>query len=162
MYNIDIHSDFYSDPQIKLLHKKEYEDNIPSNFMWALLLNCHPKSKFFDLDTSTRQSIIKKDYLNNEEFNFDDYAHVTTKILSYLPSTADRFLATWNNKLNEINAFLDSKTYDETTFEMLTKIMKDLHPMMKQYREIVKEFQKEQETITHGNVEESLSEKGLI
>jgi len=40
--------------------------------------------------------------------------------------------------------------------------MKDFYPMMKQYREIVTLFQKEQEIATHGNIEESLSEKGLI
>ncbi len=161
-YNIDIYSDFYSDPQMKLLHKKEYESGVPSNHMWALILNCHPKSKFFELETSTRQNIIKKDYLNDEDFSFEKYADVTNKIVSNLPNTASRFLVTWNVKLNEINAFLDSKTYDESNYEMLSKIMKDFHPMMKQYKEIVKEFQKEQEIATHGNVEESLAEKGLI
>ena len=40
--------------------------------------------------------------------------------------------------------------------------MKDFYPMMKQYKEIVKEFQKEQEMQTLGGVEESLSEKQLI
>lgn len=94
MYNIDPYSDFYSDPQIRILHKEEYVAKIPSKVMWALLLNVHPKSKFFDLDTNTRQSLIKKDYLDDEGFNFEDYVNITDKILSYLPSTADRFLVT--------------------------------------------------------------------
>ena len=161
MYVIDIHSDFYSDPQIKLIHKDEFKRKIPSKVMWALILNCHPKSKFFELDTATRQNLIKKDYLNDNEFNFEDYSDVTNKILSNLPNTASRFLFTWNTKLNEINDFLASVQYNENTYEMISKIMKDLHPMMKQYKEIYKEFQN-QESTTLGNVEESLSEKGLI
>ena len=161
MYTIDIHSDFYSDPQIKLIHKDELKRKIPSKVMWALILNCHPKSKFFELDTTTRQNLIKKDYLNDDKFNFDDYSDVTNKILSNLPNTASRFLFTWNTKLNEINDFLASVQYNENTYEMISKIMKDLHPMMKQYKEIYKEFQT-QESTTLGNVEESLSEKGLI
>ena len=161
MYTIDIHSDFYSDPQIKLIHKDELKRKIPSKVMWALILNCHPKSKFFELDTTTRQNLIKKDYLNDDKFNFEDYSDVTNKILSNLPNTASRFLFTWNTKLNEINDFLASVQYNENTYEMISKIMKDLHPMMKQYKEIYKEFQT-QESTTLGNVEESLSEKGLI
>lgn len=158
----DIFSDFYSDPELKLLFKEEHDAQIPSSTMWALVLNVHPRSKFAELDTFTREQIIKKDYLNDLEFNFSEYKDTSDKILSYLPTTADRFLATWNKKLNEINSFLDSVTYNSETAEMLSKIMKEFHPMMKQYKEIVKEFQKEQELQTLGGVEESLLEKGLL
>lgn len=34
--------------------------------------------------------------------------------------------------------------------------------MMKQFKEIEKEFAKQQEQVTHGAIEESLAEKGLI
>lgn len=161
--SFDITTDFYSDPQTKLLFKKEYDSKIPSKHMWALALLVHPKSKFSDLDTDTAKTLIYKDYLNSDpKFKWDDYKDVTSKIIEYLPTAPERFLATWKKKLSEINSFLNSKPYDENTYEMLSKIMKEFHPMMKQYREIEKEYQKETELSTRGGVEESLSEKGII
>lgn len=158
----DIYSDFYSDPEIKLAFKEEYDASIPSTTMWALVLYVHPRSKFAELDPATKESLIKKDFLEDPEFKFENYLSTIDKIQNYLPTTADRFISTWNKKLNEINSFLNSVTYTAETSEMLTKVMKDFYPMMKQYKEIVKEFQKEQEMQTLGGVEESLSEKGLI
>lgn len=160
--NFDIFSDFYSDPELRLMFKEEFDNDIPSTVMWALVLYTHPRSKFAELDIPTRELLIKKDYLEDLEFNFEDHKDTINKILSFLPTTADRFIATWNKKLNEINAFLDSVTYNADTSETLSKIMKEFHPMMKQYKEIVKEFQKEQELQTLGGVEESLIEKGLL
>lgn len=160
--DINLDSDFYSDPQMSLLFKEEKNQKIPSSVMWALVLDIHPASNFSDLDPVSRRALIAKDYLENPDFNFEDYKSTTLKIINSLPSTADRFIATWKIKLDELNDFLVSIKVTPDTYEMLTKIMKDFYPMMKQYKEIEKEFQKQQELSTHGNVEESLSEKGLI
>jgi hypothetical protein len=160
---LDIGSDFYSDPQSKVLFKKEYSSKVPSKHMWALILLVHPKSKFSDLEQDAAKIIIYKDYLNlDKTFKWENYTDVLSKIIEYLPTAPERFLATWKKKLAEINSFLNSKPYDETTYEMLSKIMKEFHPMMKQYREIEKEYQKETELSTRGGVTESLSEKGII
>lgn len=160
--DINLDSDFYSDPQMSLLFKEEKNQKIPSSVMWALVLDVHPGSNFSDLDPVSRRALIAKDYLEDPDFNFEDYKSTTLKIINSLPSTADRFIATWKIKLDELNDFLVSIKVTPDTYEMLTKIMKDFYPMMKQYKEIEKEFQKQQELSTHGNVEESLSEKGLI
>lgn len=160
--DLDITSDFYSDPQIKLLFKDEHKRKVPSQVMWALTLDVHPNSKFSELDQKTRRSLISKDYLENPSFKFEEYKDTTLKIINSLPSTADRFLSTWKIKLDELNDFLVSIKVSSDTYEMLTKIMKDFYPMMKQYKEIEKEFQKQQDLQTHGGVEESLAEKGLL
>ena len=160
--SLDIESDFWSDPQNKVYFKEEYKAKVPSTTMWALALDVHPLSKFSDLDSKTRKRLIAKDYLDNESFNFEDYKDISLKMINGLPTTAERFIATWNNKLHEINDFLNSVPYDASTYKMLTDIMKDFHPMMKQYREIEKEFSKQQEMQTHGSVEESLAEKKVI
>ena len=160
--DLNIESDFYSDPQIKLLFKEEHLAKISSRIMWALVLDVHPNSKFSDLDPDTRRSLITKDYLDKPSFEWDSYKSTTLKIINSLPSTADRFLATWKIKLDELNDFLVSIKVSSDTYEMLTKIMKDFYPMMKQYKEIEKEFQKQQDLATHGGVEESLVEKGLL
>lgn len=160
---LNIESDFYSDPQTKILFKKEYDAKIPSKHMWALTLLVHPKSKFSDLDQPAAREIIFKDYLlSDTKFDWDKYTDTISKIIEYLPTAPERFLATWKKKLAEINSFLNAKPYNETTYEMLSKIMKEFHPMMKQYREIEKEYQKEAEQNTRGGISESLTEKGII
>lgn len=163
MDNLDINSDFYSDPQNKLLYKEEYTNKVPSKHMWALTLLVHPKSKFSDLDAPTAKDIIYKDYLNSDsKFKWDNYTKTISKIIENLPSAPERFIATWKRKLSEINSFINSTPYNSETYEMMSKIMKDFHPMMKQFKEIEKEYQKEQEQNTRGAISESLSEKGII
>ena len=161
--SLDVTTDFFSDPQAKILFKKEYDSKVPSKHMWSLVLLVHPKSKFSDLDEPAAKAIIFKDYLDSDKtFKWESHTDTISKIIEYLPTAPERFLATWKKKLAEINSFLNSKPYDENTYEMLSKIMKEFHPMMKQYREIEKEYQKETELTTRGGVAESLSEKGII
>ena len=163
MQDFNIEDDFYADPQAKLLFKEEHDNKIPSKHMWALTLLVHPKSKFSDLDLDVAKNIIYKDYLlNDNKFKWENYTSTISKIIESLPNSPERFLATWKKKLAEINSFLNSQSYNENTYEMLTKIMKDFHPMMKQFREIEKEYQKEAELTTRGGVSESLTEKGII
>lgn len=161
--SLDVTTDFFSDPQAKILFRKEYDAEVPSKHMWSLVLLVHPKSKFSDLDEPAAKAIIFKDYLDSDKtFKWENHTDTISKIIEYLPTAPERFLATWKKKLAEINSFLNSKPYDENTYEMLSKIMKEFHPMMKQYREIEKEYQKETELTTRGGVAESLSEKGII
>lgn len=160
---LDIDSDFWANPTNKLIFKKEYEDKIPSEHMWALLQLVHPKSKFSDLDSENAKAILHKDYLKSDkEFSWVKYNATIPRIIEALPSAPERFLATWRRKLSEIQSFINSKPYNEDSYEMLTKIMKDFHPMMKQYKEIEKDYTKEVEANTRGAIEESLTEKGII
>lgn len=159
--NFDIYSNFYSDPELKLLFKSEFTSKVSSNIMWALFLYLHPKSKFATLDDETKIALISSDYLGVTNWNPSDYKSTIDRIKLLILTPVERFLITWNTKLNEINSFLDSKKFDETTAEMLTKTMKDFYPMMKQYREILKDFT-EATSVTHGSVQESASEAGLI
>ena len=92
--SFDIYSDFYSDPEIRLAFKEEYDLNIPSTTMWALVLYVHPRSKFSELDPATKEALIKKDYLEDPDFDFNSYLSTIDKIQSYLPTTADRFIST--------------------------------------------------------------------
>lgn len=61
--NFDIFSDFYSDPQLKLVFNQELKDGVSSQTMWALMLYVHPDSKYASQDDTTRKSLIEKDYL---------------------------------------------------------------------------------------------------
>lgn len=57
---------------------------------------------------------------------------------------------------------MKSQPYNQDTYEMLDKMRKDTYPMAKQYKEILKEFSTESQSSTHGDIEESLTEKQLI
>jgi len=160
--SFDINSNFYSDPELEVIFKDEKVAKIPSKVMWALVLNVHPKSNFASLDSASREIIIKKDYLNDEKFEFSDYKAITEKIKRLLLSTADRSIYVWGKKLEEIEVVLDATKITMENCDDVLKILKDLHGAMKQYKEIVKEFQKEQETATFGGVEESLLERDMV
>jgi hypothetical protein len=151
--------DFFTDPERALLFKEE--SHIPSKVMWALMLCHYPTSQFFNLDLKSKEEIIKIDYLDDEDFDFNKYKTVINKIKS-LMTPAERLISTWYNKLLEQSEYLDSLKFSSETVDTITKIMKDSYPMMKQFKEIESLFLKEQEQKTLGNIEESLVEKGII
>lgn len=161
--DFDIFSDFYADPQIRTLFSSEYE-SIPSQYMWALLLYCHPKSKFYALDSANKAALIARDYLNVESFPFEEYEATIQKILSspLITTKPQRLLANWERKLEERDAFLASQPYNESTYDMLDKMMKETHKMWQNYKVIYDDFLKEEDIKTQGAIQESLSEQGLI
>lgn len=161
--NFDILSDFYSDPQIALYFKEEKE-YLTSSQMWALLLYCHPKSKFFALDEQTRSFLIRKDFLEDESFSFADHKAVIEKLINspLVTSKPERLLSNWERKLEERDAFLASQPYNQETYDMLDKMMKETHRMWQNYRAIYDDFLKSEEFKTQGSIVESLSEQGII
>ena len=52
--------------------------------------------------------------------------------------------------------------YDSSSYEMLDKMMMQTSKMWDQYSTILKAFSSEVTSQTHGDIEESLSEKGDI
>ena len=159
--NLEIESDFYKDPERALLFKEERK-TIPSRQMWALFLYSHPASKLFSLDSISRAQIIAQDYLSLPSFDFSPFAPTLEKIKRVSMTPAQRQLAAWARKFEQRESFMDSTLYTAQTYEMLDKMLKDTHAMLKQYKEIEKELSYEQQSSTHGDVEESLLEKGLI
>lgn len=158
---LNLNEDFYIDKERELLFKEEKEQGISSEIMWALFLCHYPTSQFFNLDLVSKQEIIKLDYLQDEEFDFDKYKSVANKI-KRLMTPAERLISTWYTKLLELNEYLDGLKYRSDTVESISKIMKDNYPMMKQFKEIETMFLKEQEQKTLGDVQESLVERGII
>jgi len=91
--NFDPYSDFYSDPQLRLIFKDEYEADVPSTTMWALMLYAHPESKYYSLDNDTKIELIAQDYLNTS-FSPDEHIHILEKIDKFLLSKPQRLLKT--------------------------------------------------------------------
>lgn len=156
--NFDIYSDFYADPQMKLLFGK-YE--LPSEVMWALMLYAHPDSQYDSMDSATKKVLIETDYLQRT-LPWDDYAEVISKIYELSLTKTQRLLKNWETKLEERDAFIADIPYNAETFEMLDKMMGATSKMWDNYLAILKKASSEADSQTQGDVELSLSEKGII
>lgn len=159
---LDIDSDFWSYPELKLIFKKEHKDKVPSKHMWAIAMYLHPKSKLSDFDSKTKASLIKSDYLEDPKFDFDKYKDTMDKFKNYVLTKPQRLITTWGMKIDEIQLLIEDIPVNVDTYEIVTKMMKDLNPLLKQYKEIYKMFMEAEAQATHGGVEESLLEKGLL
>lgn len=156
--NFDIYSDFYADPQMKLLFGK-YE--LPSNIMWALMLFAHPDSQYDSMDNSTKKTLIETDYLQHS-ISWDEYSEIISKIYDHSLTKTQRLLKNWETKLEERDAFIADIQYNAETFEMLDKMMGATSKMWDNYLAILKKASSEADSQIQGDVELSLSEKGII
>lgn len=159
--NFDPFEDFFSiNPQLKIIFKEEYEEQVPSSHMWALFLFAHPESKFFDESPTTRKSLIFKDYLKSDPtFSWDTYEPILKKIEEKCLSKAQRALMRWEKALHERDDFFASIPYSESTYELKDKMLSNTPKLWDQYESVQVLLAKEQASKTHGDVEESFLEK---
>ncbi len=156
---LNIDTDFWSDPELKIIFKEEFEQKIPSQVMWAVMLYVHPLSKFSGFDLETKAILIRSDYLQDKDFNFEDYQSTLDKVKLYILTPAQRLLVVWDKKIQELERLLDENKITLENYSIISPIISNLAKTMKEYKEIYKLFLEEQQLATHGNVEESLSEK---
>jgi hypothetical protein len=159
--NLPINSDFYEHPQLALVFNK-YKGKVESKIMWALMQYAHPSSVFYNLSPEKRGFSIKTLFLNDASFNFDDYKDIIEEIQDNFLNRVERMLATWSNKLDEREKFIDSLSYSEKTAEFIDRMLKDTPTIVKRYLEIEKEYKQVTDNKTAGDVNESLLEQGLI
>lgn len=62
----------------------------------------------------------------------------------------------------EREAFMDSTTYSQETYQMKEQMAKETPKMWQSFFQIQDLLSKEKASVTEGDIEESLSEKGLI
>lgn len=162
--NFDIYQDFFSsNPQLKILFKDEIKAKVPSNHLWALFLYAHPDSKFFNESPEDRKNLIYSDYLSKDsKFTWEKYEDTLQKIETHVLSKAERALMRWEQTLHERDAFMASLPYTLDTFEAKDKMMASTPKLWDQYESILERLTKEKTHATHGDVEESLTEKGDI
>lgn len=159
--NFDPYQDFFeTNPQLKVLFK-EYLDS-PSSHIWALFLYAHPDSKFFNESPEDRKSLIYKDYLHSDPtFSWEEYAPLIDKLQTHVLSKAQRALMRWEQTLHERDDFISTVPYSLDTFEAKDKMLANTPKLWDQYEAVLDRLTKEQGS-THGDIEESLSEKGII
>lgn len=163
MFNaLDIDTDFWIDPELRILFLEEYDSNVPSATMWALHLYIHPLSKFNGFDFETKAHLIRTDYLSDPSFDFESYTTTLDKIKLYLLTPAQRLLVVWDKKIQEIERLLDENKITLENYAVIAPIVSNLAKTMKDYKDVYKLFMEEQQMATHGGVEESITERKSI
>jgi hypothetical protein len=159
--NFDPFQDFFnSNPQLKILFKDYLK--VPSSHMWGLFLYSHPDSKFFNESPEDRKDLIFKDYLKKDKtFDWDKYEELLKKIEVSVLTKAQRALMRWEQTLHERDDFIASIPYTLETFEAKDKMMAITPKLWDQYEAVLDRLNKDQGS-TMGDIEESLSEKGII
>lgn len=154
-------TDFWqANPGYKIPFKELVKKKDSSKIMWSIALLVSDKSPYKELLEKDRKDLIEKDYF---KVKWEDYKEEIKLFESLNYSKVKRQLNNWQNKLEERDEFMAKTQYDETTFEMLDKMMASTDKMWKQYLSIMEEVNKEDnEGITRGGEEESLSERGII
>ena len=162
--SFDIHQDFFStNPQLTILFKDQVKSKVPSKHLWALFLYAHPDSKYFNESPEDRRNLIFNDYLlKDKSFGWDKYEDVLEKIETSVLSKAERALMRWEKTLHERDDFMASIPYDLDHFEDKDKMLANSPKLWIQYESILDRLTKEKTHATHGDQEESLSEKGDI
>ena len=152
---------FTANPVTKIL-LSPYLD-VPSSHLWAIALYIHPESKLFNESPSSRKSLILKDFLHNDPtFSFEKYAPLIEVFKEKILTKNQRLLSTWEHKLHERDAFIDSLPYNQETYEMLDKLMASTPKMWEQFLKIQSLVEKDKEETTFGDREESLAEQAII
>lgn len=157
-------------PQLKLpesfalIYKSDKSKNKSksSQIMWAIALLVDPDSKFANISYANRQKMIAKDYLRDEDFDWDQYNEAVVFYERSLITPAKRQLMVWNKKMDEKTLYLDTLTYEDNA-DTIEGLLKTNVKLFEDYERLLKLVDKENnEGSTKGGAEESASEKGLI
>lgn len=151
----------YLNPELKLIFQEEFDASLPFQVIQAIYLLFHPKSEFYALPLKDKVTLVERDFLK-APLDLEKLKDTVEKFKKFILTKAQRSLLNWEEKLEERDLFMASKSYDDDTYEMLDKMMMQTSKMWDQYSSILKAFSQESESQVRGDVEESLVEKGLI
>jgi len=159
-----IYKDLKIVPEFKAIldSDKSKDKNKASTIMWALFMLYHPESNYANAPMKDKMMLIKKDFLKDENFDFEQYKEAIDYIKKLLTPKEVQLLNDWLSKLEQRTEFIASIKYDVDTAEMLDSLLKSTEPIWKGYEATKKRLQDSGAGITKGGAEESISEKGLI
>lgn len=134
-----------------------------SKIMWAIALLLDPDSKFKRLRLQDRKSLIAKDFLKNEKFQWDKYKDIINFYEKLILTPAQRQLMIWEQKLDEKTELMAVTTYDLDNAEILEKLLASNSKLFAELERIKEQLEREDDSgIVQGGAEESASEKGDI
>jgi hypothetical protein len=156
----DVNPEFkFTEPFDDYYNATENKD-YSSEVMWAIFLFCDIKSPKIRLRKDERELDIKKYFLKDDTFSFEYHQDLIDAYPKVVMTKIQRELKVWQDKIEERNKFLESVTYNLSTYEALDKMMKDSKLIWESFGKIYKEYQDENiETRARGGREESFTEK---
>lgn len=155
-----IFSDLYKSDKSK--NKKESSDKL-----WAVAFYADPNSKWKNLSDKDKIHYITEDYIKSNGIKFDlnseEAKEKIDKYIKFVLSKPKKMLKMQERKLEERTDFIDSIPYNEDTYEMLDKMMKETKKMWDEYYRIVRDLAEEvDEGIAMAGNVESVSERHLL
>jgi len=158
----EVNPEFMHAEPYRTFYKSSREKTRTSKIMWAIFLLCDISSPKIRLRKDEREEDIKLYYLEDEKFDFNKYEELIQQYPKVVLTKIQRELKTWQDKIEERNKFIEKQTYNERTFEMLDKMLKESKAIWEAFGKIYKEYQTENiETRARGGREESFTEKLL-
>ena len=149
----------FTEPYDNYYNSSENKD-YTSEVMWAIYLFCDIKSPKIRLRKDEREEDIKKYFLRDETFSFEQYNGLVEAYPKVVMTKIQRELKVWHDKIEERSKLLEGMAYSLDTFEALDKMLKDSKPIWDAFGKVYKEYQEENiETRARGGREESFTEK---
>jgi hypothetical protein len=143
-------------------YKSIKDKKLTSKYMWAIFLLCDINSPKLRLRDDERREEIKVYFIKEDDFDFSRLDELISAYSKTAMTKIQRELKSWQDKIEERNKFIESQKYNERTFEMLDKMMKESKPIWEAFGKIYKEYQAENiETRARGGRQESFAEKLL-
>ena len=141
------------------------EKEISSKEAWAIFLyaDATQKNKLYRLTADERKVEIKDYYCPH--IDWDD--ELIVKTIEAYPelcmSIAGRAFKGWEDKLMERDAFIRNMRYDESTYEILDKMMANTKKVWDMYKQVYDQMMSEEQQIMgKGSRKLSKAEKGEI
>lgn len=115
--NFELENFFEANPELKyvddfaqLIKDKGLEK--ASKIMWAIWLTEHPDSKLYSLGLDIRRNDVKKNFLADKKFNFDDYAWLITSFRRHTMSKKARMYSDYMEIMERRHSLLMERLLD--------------------------------------------------
>lgn len=147
----------------KTLYKEDKSKNKEksSKIMWGIALCYDYNSKLRNLTEQERLNIIEKDVWNGR-LSEDLLITLKNSYNKLQQNSIRRYIAEWDEKLDERRLFIKNLTYDEKTWDVIDKMLLSTEKLILQRESIIKMVEKIESETTRGDVKPSLLEKDEI
>ena len=138
-----------------------------SQVMWALSFCYHNESQFRNLELGNRQEIIGDSYLDDEKFfskNKDLLEKPILTLIELFDNAVRRHLRQWETTLDQRTKFLETITYDFSTYEAIDKMSASTSKIYDTFKKIQDDIAKDEAGSgeAKGGYKESLNDTGEI
>lgn len=174
--NFDTDTNFWEvNPELKIpklfndlyTSDKSKNKNKSSKLMWAVALLVDSDSKFRNLSEKEKKKLIAEDYLQEPDFNWEEYADTISIFENLTTSKLRKSLNVQERLLESRNEFLSKEKYTLDNAQELDKIFQGTSKIYETITKLRDEVQKEElaesgQGVVKGGRTESASEKGEL